>query len=215
MPSIYDWSATPAENTSVGGVNIAEGCPAANMNDAVRQIMAIVRTTLEQDMRFGGIVTVAPGGVSGSGRLRVLSRFDGNSHYAMTAYSTVNYNAFQCVREINGIASEQGRIFVTDNGTSYNTTSDYRLKKIEGPVTGSGAFIDALKPVQGSWKVNGKPFVGFIAHEVQNVARTEFVTGEHDGPEMQTMDYGSGEMIANLVAELQAVRVRVAELEAR
>lgn len=35
-----DYSTTPSENVSIAGINVAENCPAGNMNDAVRQLMA-------------------------------------------------------------------------------------------------------------------------------------------------------------------------------
>ena len=37
---ISEWSSTPASNTDVGGVNIAEGCPPATINNAIREVMA-------------------------------------------------------------------------------------------------------------------------------------------------------------------------------
>jgi hypothetical protein len=40
--AIEDWSATAANNSTVLGVNIAENCPAANVNNALRQLMADV-----------------------------------------------------------------------------------------------------------------------------------------------------------------------------
>lgn len=33
-----DYSTTPANNNSIEGINIAEGCPAANINNAIRQL---------------------------------------------------------------------------------------------------------------------------------------------------------------------------------
>lgn len=39
MP-VQDWSATADENTAIDGINIAEHCPAKNMNDALRAVMA-------------------------------------------------------------------------------------------------------------------------------------------------------------------------------
>jgi hypothetical protein len=108
--------------------------------------------------------------------------------------------------------SPVGTISVTGSATAYNTSSDYRLKNIDGPLTGSGAFIDALKPKVGTWKADGSRFVGFIAHEVQEVSPGS-VTGEKDGEEMQAMEYGSAEFIANIIAELQSLRARVAALE--
>ena len=40
MAGFASYSTTPASNTSVGGINIAENCPAANINNALRAIMA-------------------------------------------------------------------------------------------------------------------------------------------------------------------------------
>ena len=106
-----------------------------------------------------------------------------------------------------------GTIGVTTTATAYNTSSDYRLKDIDGPITNSGAYIDALKPVQGSWKADGSRFIGLLAHEVQEVSETPIATGEKDGEEMQAMDYSAPELIANLIAEIQSLRARVAQLE--
>jgi len=108
-----------------------------------------------------------------------------------------------------------GSISVTASATAYNTSSDYRLKNITGPITNSGAYIDSLKPVEGTWKADGSTFVGLIAHEAQEVSRTEVATGTKDGEEMQAMDYGNSEFIANIIAELQSLRARVAQLEAK
>jgi Chaperone of endosialidase len=107
---------------------------------------------------------------------------------------------------------------ITQAGTTgvlYNITSDYRLKNIAGPVTNSGAFIDKLNPVQGSWKADGSRFIGFLAHELQEASETTVGTGVKDGKEMQSIDYSNAELIANLVAEIQSLRKRLATLEAK
>jgi hypothetical protein len=109
--------------------------------------------------------------------------------------------------------TQVGSISVSAAATAYNTSSDYRLKDIEGPIANSGAYIDALKPVQGSWKVDGSRFIGLLAHEVQEVSETPIATGEKDGEEMQAMDYSAPELITNLIAEIQSLRARVAQLE--
>jgi hypothetical protein len=99
---------------------------------------------------------------------------------------------------------------VNSSAILYNTSSDYRLKNITGPITTSGAYIDSLKPVEGTWKADGSTFVGLIAHETQEVSRTTVATGTKDGADMQGMDYSSAEIIANLIAELQSLRKRLA-----
>lgn len=45
---ISEWSATPANNTDVGGIDIAEGCAPSGINNAIREIMAQVK-----DMQSG------------------------------------------------------------------------------------------------------------------------------------------------------------------
>jgi hypothetical protein len=107
---------------------------------------------------------------------------------------------------------------ITQSGTTavaYNTSSDYRLKNITGPITTSGAYIDSLNPVEGTWKADGSTFVGLIAHEVQEASRTTVATGTKDGAEMQSMDYSNSELIANLISEVKSLRQRVATLEAQ
>jgi hypothetical protein len=109
--------------------------------------------------------------------------------------------------------AEVGSITSTTTSVAYNTSSDYRLKNITGPLTNSGVYIDSLNPVEGTWKANGSTFVGLIAHEVQESSRTQVATGTKDGEKMQAMDYSNAELIANLIAEVKSLRVRVAQLE--
>ncbi len=45
--AISAYSTTAGSNTSVAGINIAEGCPAANMNNAMRAQMADTRSFYE------------------------------------------------------------------------------------------------------------------------------------------------------------------------
>ena len=110
---------------------------------------------------------------------------------------------------------------ITQSGTtgvSYNTTSDYRLKPDPQPLTGSGSFIDALRPCTWLWAQDGSRGVGFIAHEFAEVSPTS-VVGEKDAvdaegqPVYQAMDASSPEVMANIIAELQDLRRRVALIE--
>lgn len=104
-------------------------------------------------------------------------------------------------------------------GTVYNTTSDYRLKFQQKPLVNSGSFIDALAPKTWVWS-DGSPGTGFIAHEFQAVSPAS-VTGEKDAvddegkPKYQAMQASSAEVMANIIAELQSLRLRVAQLESQ
>jgi hypothetical protein len=111
---------------------------------------------------------------------------------------------------------------ITSNGTitSYNTTSDYRLKTVIGPVADAGQRIDALKPVEYTWNSDGSRTRGFLAHQFQEVYASS-VTGTKDAvdaegkPVYQAMQASTPEVIADLVAEIQSLRIRIAQLEAK
>ena len=108
-----------------------------------------------------------------------------------------------------------GHISTNGTSTTYATSSDYRLKTAIGPVTDSGKRIDALQPVEYTWKADGSRTRGFLAHEFQEVYAGS-VTGAKDAvddegkPVYQGMQAGSSEVIADLVAEIQSLRKRLA-----
>jgi len=110
---------------------------------------------------------------------------------------------------------------ITQSGTTavlYNTTSDYRLKTVTSAVTGQGARIDALKPIDYQWKESNEQARGFLAHEFQEVYPSS-VSGNKDAidkdgkPAYQSMQAATSEVIADLVAEIQSLRKRLAALE--
>jgi len=119
---------------------------------------------------------------------------------------------------LNSTGGVVGSIAWSDTSTQYNTSSDYRLKDDVTELKGSGEFIDALRPVNFTWKNTGYRTAGFLAHEFQSVAPGS-VTGEKDAvdedgnPIHQSMDAGTPEVIANIVAEVQSLRRRVKALE--
>lgn len=56
MP-VNDYSTTPASNGSISSINIAEGCPPAGINDAIRQVLADIA-----GWRTGSVGTLFTGG---------------------------------------------------------------------------------------------------------------------------------------------------------
>jgi hypothetical protein len=128
-------------------------------------------------------------------------------------------NAIDFYSNIGAGVTYAGSIALNGASTSYNSVSDHRLKNSPQALTGSGAFIDALQPKTWIWAGDGTPGVGFIAHEVATISPRS-INGEMDAvnddgsPRYQSMEYGSPEFIANIVAELQSLRARVAALEA-
>jgi hypothetical protein len=101
---------------------------------------------------------------------------------------------------------------------AYNVTSDYRSKDIFGPVQNSGATIDALKVYDGQMKGATQSRPMLVAHEAQEHAPYA-VTGEKDAvnedgtPKYQQMDVSA--LVPLLLAEIQSLRARVAQLETK
>jgi hypothetical protein len=108
-----------------------------------------------------------------------------------------------------------GKVSSSGATTAYNTSSDYRLKEVIGPVSGAGARIDALKPIDYQWKDGNQHARGFLAHEFQEVYPSS-VSGNKDAidkdgkPAYQSMQASTSEVIADLVAEIQSLRKRLA-----
>jgi hypothetical protein len=73
-----DWDTTPANNTDVGGINIDEGCPPSNINNAIRTAMAQLKAGVDSEMAY----------VTKSGSYLALPT-DNNAYYRFTAAATV------------------------------------------------------------------------------------------------------------------------------
>lgn len=60
-----DYNSTPSLNVTIAGINIAEGCPAANMNNALRAFMADARTFNDSIPSFANLMPLAGGVFAG------------------------------------------------------------------------------------------------------------------------------------------------------
>jgi predicted acyltransferase (DUF342 family) len=91
----------------------------------------------------------------------------------------------------------------TVNATSYNATSDYRIKSNVIALSDTSYSVDLLKPVTYMNKSLGKQDIGFIAHEVQEQIPF-LVSGEKDASENQTLNYTG--LIGLLTKEIQDLK---------
>lgn len=120
----------------------------------------------------------------------------------------------------NSSNSGVGSIYCTSTTTTFNTSSDYRLKNIEGPLTGYKERIMALEPEQGTWKSDGSVFRGFVAHKFA-LSYPSSVIGEKDAvsdkgkPIMQAMQASSSEVMADLIALVKDLVAENDSLKAR
>lgn len=106
-----------------------------------------------------------------------------------------------------------GYIGTSGSSTSYNTSSDARLKENIADAADAGSVIDAIQVRQFDWKINGEhQRYGMIAQELDLV----FPEAVGHGPteeDMLAVDYSK--LVPMLVKELQSVRARLAELEGK
>jgi hypothetical protein len=107
-----------------------------------------------------------------------------------------------------------GGINVASSGTTYNTTSDRRLKDNIEPIADATDKLMDMKPVTHTWLDNPEaPQVhGFIAQEMQEVV-PEAVSGDAESDEMMSMDYGR--ITPVIVAALQDALNEIKELKTR
>ena len=86
------------------------------------------------------------------------------------------------------------------NASSFNATSDYRIKKSIKLITNT---IDNLNPIQYYNNFTKREDMGFIAHEVQEHFPF-LVNGKKDAIDMQTLNYTG--LIALLTKEMQDLK---------
>lgn len=137
-----------------------------------------------------------------------------DTNYFLTVQSTSNDDknavklsqgstALRTQISFNNPNGQVGTIQTNGSTTSYNTSSDYRLKDNVQPMTGALAKVALLKPVTYKWKVDGSDGEGFIAHELAEV-KPDCVSGEKDAVDANGNPVYQGIDVSFLVATLTA-----------
>jgi len=111
---------------------------------------------------------------------------------------------------------EVGTINVTSSATSYNTSSDYRLKQDLKPINGLD-LVNKINVYNYQWKTDNSRMDGVLAHELSEVLPYA-VTGVKDGERMQSVDYSKIvpvmiQAIKEEDAKIIALQNKVIELE--
>lgn len=110
-----------------------------------------------------------------------------------------------------------GFISCSSTVIAVNGTSDRRLKKDIRPADNAGAVLDAIRVVAHGWLHDPDAQVrwGFVAQDLHEVM-PEAVTVGDDGLQVeQAWGVDKGALVPLLVLEIQAIRRRLAALEAR
>ena len=106
-------------------------------------------------------------------------------------------------------ATTPGSIVITTSTTTYNTSSDYRLKEDLQDFNGLDK-VSKIPVYDFKWKVDESRSYGVMAHELKEVL-PDAVVGEKDAEEMQGVDYSK--IVPLLVKAIQELEARVKELE--
>ena len=142
---ISEFSSTPANNTDIAGINIAEGCAPSGINNAIRELMAQLKDqqagTDGDNFTVGGNLTVT-GTATGS----TPSVSDDSTKFATTAFVRDIIPSGVIVMWSGSIASVPSGWYLCDGS---NSTPDLRNRFIVGAgstysVAGTGGSADAI-----------------------------------------------------------------------
>jgi len=160
----------------------------------------VFQTAGSERMRITSGGTVCIGNTTGAGDKLAIAQSGVN--WAQTINHT-NSTQYQIEFRYNGTAIGS----ITGNGTttSYNITSDYRLKQDFKDFNGLD-LVSKIKTYDYEWKADKTRNYGVIAHELQSVINYA-VTGVKDGKEMQGVDYSK--IVPVLIKAIQELNDKI------
>ena len=94
------------------------------------------------------------------------------------------------------------------NVTAY---SDRRLKTDISTINDALGIVGKLSSVSYKWLADGKPSIGVIAQEVEEVIPEVVHTNEHEGKEVKSVDYGK--IVGVLINAINELKAEVDELK--
>lgn len=165
-----------------------------------------IGTTRTRGMMLDSSGNLLVGTTSASGRFTVRQDSDAESPiYVVNAATSGKFASFE------GNGAVRGSITWSGSTTSFNTSSDARLKENISNADNGSALIDSLQVRKFDWKSDGShQRFGFVAQELDAVY-PEAVSKPADPDEMMGVDYSK--LVPLLVQEVQSLRARVAALE--
>ena len=165
--------------------------------------------------------------VSGSAHIMEIQNASTAGHRTITlrhARASGGTNAEQIVFEENG-GGAVGSIQSNGSSTSYNTSSDYRLKENITAISDGITRLKTLKPSRFNFKADAETTVdGFLAHEVtavpeaitgtkDQVATEDDIAYEKGDPIYQSID--QSKLVPLLTAALQEAIAKIETLETK
>jgi len=113
-----------------------------------------------------------------AGNYRLKIKYSGGGEEGIGLQTTFNGGG-NMLRFVNYLNTVVGGVYSSNTSTSFNTSSDYRLKELDVPMEGSIDRLKLLRPINFAWKVDGSRTDGFFAHEAGEVV-PECASGTKD-----------------------------------
>lgn len=192
MAGLFSWSTTHGSNTSVDGTSIAEGMNAGNVNDAIRKVMAQIRssfaTGLESFLNGTAGLGIANGGTGATTASGALTALGGLESSYRNAAMTTKTGAFTFAD------SDRGKGIRYTGAAAAATLNQYATTPIE---VGGVIPIRVAHNASGSLAVTpGGSATIRIAGQTASAASVSFAPGSFGGIIHEATDlwvaYGSG-----------------------
>jgi hypothetical protein len=143
----------------------------------------------------------------------------GSGQHYIAKVTTGKFFEFQYKSSLSASGSTVGAISTNGSSTTFETSSDYRLKENVVTAWDATTRLKQLKPSRFNFKVDKDTTVdGFLAHEVSSIV-PEAITGEKDAvdengnPQYQGID--QSKLVPLLTKALQEAMAKIETLEAK
>jgi hypothetical protein len=168
---------------------------------------------------YGSGATLGEGTFAGSAetlRLRPTSDSGSNDYIIFSEVGGTGESIHVRYANDNGVV---GTIKTNGSATSFNTSSDYRLKENEVLISDGLTRLNKLKPYRFNFKADDSKTVdGFFAHEVSDIV-PEAVTGAKDAVDsdgnIESQGIDQSKLVPILVKAVQELSQQVEDLKAK
>ena len=149
---ISQWDVNPANNTDVGGINIAENCPPSNINNAIREVMSQVKEF--QDGVSGDSLTLN-GTLQGNGNANFPTSSTTKTQPAGTNSTKIATTAYvdRETGSLGTLAKQDSNAVTITGGTITGTTKTGQSNTITMAQIGTNAIgkktVSSLSPSGG------------------------------------------------------------------
>ena len=187
---------------------IGVGSLANNSNSLTFHVDELGTPAEKMRIDSSGNLLVGTSTLGGDG-ISILPRYSGSSTTSQIRFNRAATSTEGTALLFMDNSVIKGSINYTNSATSFNTTSDARMK--ENVRDASAGNIDAIRVRSFDWKVDGshQPY-GMVAQELVDVA-PEAVTQGKNEDDMWQIDYSK--LVPMMIKEIQDLKAEVAALK--